>query len=53
MQTGRTFYDSTSAKRTRQEQLEVPDDEFDEAAAVAAGYAEQRREPADLIGRAA
>jgi hypothetical protein len=46
----RFFYDSTSAKRQR---AEVPDDELDEAAAVAAAYAEQRHEPVDLIGRVA
>jgi hypothetical protein len=37
----------------RRKRLEVPDDELDEAAAIAAAYAEQRREPVDLINIAA
>jgi hypothetical protein len=50
----RAPYDPTSAKRARRSQLaEVPDDELDERAAVAAAYEAQRREPADLIGRVA
>jgi hypothetical protein len=46
-------YESNSAKRARRERLEVPDDELDEQAALAAAYAEQRRTPPDLIGRVA
>jgi hypothetical protein len=53
LQTARTFYDPTSAKRARQERLEVPDDELDEQAALAAAYAEQRRQPTDLVNIAA
>jgi hypothetical protein len=50
--TSRHFYDSNSAKRQRTQEA-LNDDELDEDAAVAAAYAEQRREPVDLIGRAA
>ena len=49
----RAPYDSNSAKRRRAQLIEVPDDQLDEASALKAAYAEQRREPADLIGRAA
>jgi hypothetical protein len=49
----RAPYDSNSAKRQRAQLVEVPDDELDEAAAVAAAYAERRREPVNLISRAA
>jgi hypothetical protein len=49
----RAPYDPTSAKRRRAQLAEVPDDELDEAAAMAAAYAEQRREPVDLINVAA
>jgi hypothetical protein len=53
MQAGRTFYDPNSAKRARAERLEVPDDELDEQAALAAAYAEQRSAPPDLVNVAA
>ncbi len=49
----RAPYDPTSAKRRRAQLVEAPDDELDEQAAVAAAYEAQRREPVDLIGRAA
>jgi hypothetical protein len=45
----RAPYDPTSAKRRRAQLVEVPDDELDDAEAVAAAYAEQRREPADVF----
>jgi hypothetical protein len=45
----RARYDSSGAKRQRAQLVEVPDDELDEAAAVAAAYAEQRRTPPDLV----
>jgi hypothetical protein len=35
--------------RQQREQQQVPDDALDDAEAVAAAYAEQRREPVDLI----
>jgi hypothetical protein len=38
--------------RQERERQRVPDDELDEAAAVAAAYAEQRRAPADLLNAA-
>jgi hypothetical protein len=46
-------YDPNSAKRTRADRLDVPDEELDEQAALAAAYAEQRRQPADLLSRVA
>jgi hypothetical protein len=49
----RAPYDPTSAKRERQQRLEVPDDELAEQAAIELARKEQQREPADLIGRAA
>jgi hypothetical protein len=52
-QTAKTFYDSTSGKRARQEQLEVPDDELDEAEAIRAAMLEERRTPPDLLNVAA
>jgi hypothetical protein len=33
----------------REREQEVPDEELDEQAALAAAYAEQKREPADLV----
>jgi hypothetical protein len=48
MEAGKWFYDANSGKRERA-RLEVPDEELDEQAALAAAYAEQRREPADLV----
>jgi hypothetical protein len=42
-----------SSPRSRWNRPQVEDDQLDEAAAVAAAYAEQRREPADLINVAA
>jgi hypothetical protein len=44
-------YESTSGAKRRRARIEVPDDELDDAAAIA--YAEQRRQPADLINVAA
>jgi hypothetical protein len=41
-------YDSNSGKRARA-RLEVPDEDLDEQAALAAAYAEQRRSPPDLV----
>jgi hypothetical protein len=49
----RAPYDPTSAKRRREQQAEVPDDDLDEVAAMAAAYAEQRRNPPDLVNIAA
>jgi hypothetical protein len=43
----RAPYDPTSAKRARRAQ--IPDDQLDEEAAIEAAYAEQRREPVDLL----
>jgi hypothetical protein len=43
----RAPYDPTSAKRARREQIQ--DDQLDEEAAIEAAYAEQRREPTDLL----
>jgi hypothetical protein len=49
----RAPYDSNSAKRERAQLVDVPNDELDEVAAVAAAYAEQRRTPRDLVNVAA
>jgi hypothetical protein len=49
MEAGKWFYDANSGKRARAEQPQVPDEELDEQAALAAAYAEQKREPADLV----
>ena len=52
MQTGRTFYDPTSAKRARQERPDVPDELLADEEAVRLAYLEQRRAPADLLNAA-
>jgi hypothetical protein len=43
-------YENPKARRWK---VQVDDDELDEAAAVAAAYAEQRRQPTDLVNIAA
>jgi hypothetical protein len=53
VEAGKHFFDANSAKRARAEQSEIPDEELDEQAALAAAYAEQRRTPPDLLNVAA
>jgi hypothetical protein len=53
MQTGRTFYDPTSAKRARAERPEVPDELLADEEAVRLARLEQQRRPVDLINVAA
>jgi hypothetical protein len=49
----RTPYDSNSAKRTRLDREEIPDELLADEEAVRLAYTEQRRTPPDLVNLAA